>query len=161
MMVKYLLTKKSVFIMLLLISSFFMVSMVSADTLSGTGWLYAQGNGVVVVKGDVDTLHIRGNGILYYKDAGETDTPTVTGTGRRIELPNGWVQYIGFNGTFHLTDADQVIVRIDGRNIHLYAEGTGDVWLRGEGHYRYHNGEELIKGSWPAEGQSLEIAPAE
>ncbi|MCA9924051.1 MAG: hypothetical protein KC421_16855 [Anaerolineales bacterium] len=154
-------SRKALLIWGVLFSSLFVVSVVSADTVSGTGWLAASGDGQVVLRGDMGTLHIKGTGTLYFKDAGEVHTPTITGAGKRIELPNGWVQYIGFNGTLHLTEADQAIVRLEGRDIQLYIEGTGDVWLRGRGHYRYNNGNTIISGTWPAAGHSIEIAPAE
>ncbi|KAA3655421.1 MAG: hypothetical protein DWQ04_33585 [Chloroflexi bacterium] len=154
-------TRKSLLVLAILISSLFAVSLVSADTVSGTGRLHARGNGSIVLRGDVDTLRIHGRGTLFFKDAGETDEPAVTGTGVRIDLPNGWVQYVGFNGTFNLTDADDIVVKLDGRNINLYAAGSGDVWLRGQGHYQYDNGENNITGVWTTEGQAIEIAPAE
>ena len=154
-------TRKSLLVLAILISSLFAVSMVSADTVSGTGRLYAQGDGLAVVRGDVDVLHIKGRGTLFFKDAGETDEPTVTGNGIRIDLPGGWVKYLGFNGTFHLKDADQVVVKLNGRNINLYAEGSGTVWLRGQGHYQYDNGDNIITGVWHEEGQTINITPTE
>ena len=116
-------TRKLSLVLAILVGNLFVVSIVSADTLSGTGQVHAQGNGTVVMRGDVKMLHIQGRGSLFFKDSGDVDEPVVTGTGHRIDLPNGWVQYIGFNGTFHLSVADDVIVKLDGRNINLFVEG--------------------------------------
>ncbi|MCP5094893.1 MAG: hypothetical protein GY943_05005 [Chloroflexi bacterium] len=155
-------TKQKILLVVgLLFSSLFIVSLVSADTISGTGWLTAHGNGEAVIMGDFRAMHITGNGVLLFKDLGETDTPIVTGYGRKIELDNGWTKYVGFHGTFHLTNADNVIVRLEGRDIHMHLVGSGEVWLRGEGHYRYGSHDGGIEGNWQADGTSIDVAPVE
>ncbi|PID85421.1 MAG: hypothetical protein CSA11_07720 [Chloroflexi bacterium] len=144
-------------ITLLLLSSLMLVGVVSADTVRGEGWLQAQGAGVTTVRGQVDVLEIGGHGALWYRDRGEVDEPVVTGEGRRIEHDNGWVQYVGFNGRFQLTDADDVFVSLTGQGINLYAEGQGTVFLRGRGTYTYGSGETTTNGHWSINGRSLEL----
>jgi hypothetical protein len=155
-------TKQKLFsVTALLIGTLFMASMVSADTITGTGWLTAHGSGEAVIMGDFRAMHITGNGVLLFKDAGKPDTPIVTGYGYKIELPNGWTKYVGFHGTFRLTNADNVIVRIEGRGIHLHLVGSGEIWLRGEGHYRYGSQGIEVEGAWQAEGATIDVVPEE
>ena len=147
--------RKLTIIGLLLLTSLLWAGVVSADTIIGRGWIQAQGNGIARLKGDVHTLEISGNGSLWYLDRGEEDVPVVTGEGRRIEYANGWVHYVGFNGRFQLTDADAITVHLAGRNINLYAEGQGGVFLKGRGTYSFGNGDTISHGNWPVNGRSL------
>ncbi|VAW42401.1 hypothetical protein MNBD_CHLOROFLEXI01-3587 [hydrothermal vent metagenome] len=157
-MLKRLMQKKAVWIVMMLLGSLFIVTAVSADTLIGTGWVEASGNGVAGLKGNLDTLRISGSGVLYYWDGGETDIPEVTGVGRRIELPNGWVKWVGFNGTFSLDDADHVKVALHGRDIDLYAAGTGTVWLRGHGTYTFGSADgNIVRGAWDSPDSTNEM----
>ncbi|MCP4418286.1 MAG: hypothetical protein GY805_16820 [Chloroflexi bacterium] len=152
-MLKRVMQKKATWIVMMLLGSLFAVTAVSADsaTETGSGWVKAHGNGVAGVKGNIDILHITGNGILYYYDGGQTDIPEVTGVGRRIDLGNGWVKWVGFHGSFHLEDADHVKVALHGRNIDLYASGTGTIWLRSYGTYTHGNGDGIfVHGIWAA-----------
>lgn len=150
--------KKSLWIVLLLLASLFIVTAVSADYAEGTGWIEAHGSGVAGLKGNINTVRISGSGTLYYHDGGETDTPTVTGVGRKIELPNGWVKWVGFHGTFSLQDADHVKIALHGRNIDLYASGTGSVWLRGKGTYTIgHPDGTITHGIWDTPDSTNEI----
>ncbi|WP_420628326.1 hypothetical protein [Candidatus Leptofilum sp.] len=148
-MLQSLLKKKAVWIVMILLGSLFVVTAVSADTATGTGWVEAHGSGVAGLKGNIDRLHINGHGVLYYYDGGQTDTPHVTGVGRKIELPNGWVKWVGFHGSFHLEDADHVKVVLHGRDIDLYASGTGSIWLRGHGTYTHGRADgTIVHGLW-------------
>ncbi len=157
-MLKQLMQKKAVWIVMMLLGSLFVVTAVSADTLTGTGWVEAHGNGTAGLKGNLDTLRISGDGVLYYWDGGETDVPIVTGHGRRIELPNGWVKWIGFNGTFSLDNADHVKVVLRGQNIDLYASGTGTIWLHGHGTYTHERADGIIvHGVWDASESTNEM----
>lgn len=157
-MLQGLLNKKAVLVVLLLLGSLFAVSAVSADTLTGTGWVEAHGSGVAGLKGNVDRLTINGNGTLYYYDGGETDIPEVTGIGRRVELSNGWVKWVGFHGTFHLENADHVKVVLHGRDIDLYVSGTGSIWLRGVGTYTHGRADgTIVHGTWQPLNSTGEI----
>ncbi len=148
-MLRGLLKKKAVWVVFLLLGSLFAVTAVSADTLTGTGWVEAHGSGVAGLKGNIDRLTINGNGTLYYYDGGETDVPEVTGIGRRVELPNGWVKWVGFHGSFHLENADHVKVILYGRDIDLYASGIGSIWLRGVGTYTHGRTDgTIVHGTW-------------
>lgn len=156
-MLKRLRQKKAVWVVMLLLGSLFVVTAVSADTLTGTGWVEAHGSGVAGLKGNIERLHINGNGTLYYYDGGQTDTPEVTGVGRRIELPNGWVKWVGFHGTFELEDADHVKVILHGRDIDLYASGTGSIFLRGQGTYIHGRADGTVeRGFWDAPNSTEE-----
>jgi hypothetical protein len=157
-MLKQLMQKKAVWIVMMLLGSLFVVTAVSADSATGTGWVEAHGSGVAGLKGNIETLRISGDGVLYYYDGGQTDIPEVTGVGRRIELPNGWVKWVGFNGTFSLNDADHVKVVLHGRGIDLYAAGTGSVWLRGVGTYTFGSADGTIeRGVWDSPDATREM----
>jgi len=150
--------KKKLFAVLaLLLVGLAAVTAVSADVISGIGWLEAQGSGTARVDGYVKNLHIKGNGVLYYRDGGEEDAAEVTGYSRKIDLPNGWVKYEGFRGTFNLKDADQTTVALHGRNIGLQAMGRGTVWLRGHGTYSYGTPDGTVTGDWSPDGQTFSI----
>lgn len=151
------LKRKNVLVVLLLLMSLFVVGSVSADTIVGRGWLRAQGNGMAEMKGNVRTLQISGNGTLWYLDNGEEDIPVVIGHGRRIDHANGWVQFVGFRGSFSLSDADAVIVKLVGKDINLQVVGAGGVHLRGHGVYAYGNGEEVIHGNWADNGNDFNL----
>ena len=143
------LKKKMVWVSLLLLGSLGVVTAVSAATLAGTGWVEAHGSCVAGLKGNLDLLHINGSGTLYYYDGGQTDVPEVTGVGRKIALPNGWVKWVGFHGSFHLENADHVKVVLSGRDIDLYASGTGSIWLRGVGTYTHGRSDgTIVHGTW-------------
>ncbi|GJM40820.1 MAG: hypothetical protein DHS20C20_11020 [Ardenticatenaceae bacterium] len=160
-MLKSLLKKKIVWVVMMLMGSLFVVTAVSADTATGTGWVEAHGNGHAAIKGNLDVLHITGNGVLYYYDGGQTDIPEVSGVGRKIELPNGWVKWVGFNGSFHLENADHVKVALHGRDIDLYASGTGSIALRGHGTYTHGKADgTIVHGLW-AHSDSTEEMPLE
>ncbi len=150
--------KKKLFVVLaLLLVGLAAATAVSADVISGIGWLEARGSGAVRVDGYVKNLHIKGSGVLYYRDGGEEDVAEVTGYGREIELPNGWVKYEGFRGTFNLKDADQTTVVLYGRDIGLQVSGRGTVWLKGYGTYRYGTPEGAVSGNWSPDGQTFNI----
>lgn len=158
-MLKRLMQKKAVWIVMLMLGSLFVVTAVSADSATGTGWVEAHGSGAAGLKGNIDTLRISGNGVLYYYDGGETDIPEVTGVGRRIELPNGWVKWVGFNGTFSLDNADHVKVALHGRDIDLYAAGTGSIWLRGHGTYTHGKADgTIVHGMWDSADSTSKMA---
>ncbi len=151
-------SKRTFFVLLaVLAASLLLVTAVSADTVAGTGWIRAQGNGRAALHGNVANLYLSGDGVLWFKDRGDVDEPIVTGDGRRIEHPNGWVQYIGFNGTFHLRAADRVSVILRGRDINLFAAGRGVVHLVGSGTYTVGSGETILHGTWPEAGQTLDF----
>ncbi len=150
--------KKKLFVVLaLLLAGLAAVTAVSADVVSGIGWLEAQGDGTARVNGYVKSLRIKGNGVLYYRDGGEEDAAEVTGYGRKIDLPNGWVKYEGFHGAFDLKDADQTTVILHGRNIGLQAIGRGTVWLKGRGTYTYGARDGIVTGDWSLDGQTFHI----
>lgn len=151
-------SKRMLFVLLVVLAASMMfTAVVSADNLSGTGWIRAEGDGRAALQGDARTVHLSGNGILWFKDEGEVDEPTVTGYGRKIEYPNGWVQYIGFDGQFHISDADQITIVLVGKNVNLFAVGQGRVYLEGEGHYIVGHGPHMIRGEWALSGTTLEL----
>ncbi len=147
--------RKLTIIGMLLLSMLMLVGVASADTIRGEGWLRAQGAGVANMKGHIDTLEISGNGSLWYLDRGHVDEPVVTGEGHRVEYANGWVNYVGFNGRFQLTDADAIIVHLRGQDVNLNVEGQGTVFLKGRGTYAYGDGETTNYGNWHENGRSL------
>ena len=52
-------------------------------------------------------------------------------------------------------------VRLEGRNLHIYAAGEGEIWLRGNGRYHTGNGDHEAEGEWSETGVSVNVSPAE
>ncbi|NHZ72070.1 MAG: hypothetical protein GWP17_03180, partial [Aquificales bacterium] len=50
-----------------------------------------------------------------------------------------------------------VVVRLTGKDINLYAEGQGGVFLKGRGTYSFGNGDMIRRGNWPVNGRSLNL----
>ncbi len=151
-------SKRTLFVLLVVLAaSMLFTAVASADSVAGTGWIRAEGDGKAALQGDARTVHLSGNGILWFKDEGEVDEPRVTGFGHTIEYPNGWVQYIGFAGEFHLSDADDITVVLVGKNINLFAAGQGRVYLEGEGHYITGHGPHVERGEWSPSGNTLDL----
>ncbi len=154
--------KRTILVLLVVMAaSLLLVAAVSADTIAGTGWIRAQGDGQAALQVKLGTVHISGDGVLWFKDEGNPDVPTVTGYGRRIEYPNGWVQYIGFNGSFHLSEADEFAVILRGEDINLFAAGRGRVYLEGHGRYIIGHGTDTVSGTWSEKGETLNLSPNE
>jgi hypothetical protein len=116
-----------------------------AADMRGTGELHVWGDGMAAVRGDIETT-ITGNGILMIRDHGGDGEWTVSGTGRRRDLPGGWTIYLGFGGTVEARGS-RISVLISGYDIDLRAEGTGAAILYGEGRYETRHGD----GEWSRE----------
>jgi len=151
--------KKLSFLMLtLVLATLLTAAVASADAMAGNGWIEAEGNGRACMTGNADEVVISGNGVLWYLDAGEEDTPEITGQGFRQEFASGWVRWKGFDGEFSLTDADEIIVCLRGKDVHLRAEGTGAVALTGEGSYET-GGDDIDPGwgYWTLSGVNIQL----
>ena len=150
--------KLSLMVLVLALASFAVAAVASADSVAGSGWITADGRGRVCLIGNADNISLSGNGVLWYFDGGEEDTPTVTGWGNAQKYASDWVRWRGVNGTFSLQDADEVIVCLRGWNIHLEAEGAGVVRLIGHGHYETGgDGVPTLSGSWAPAGQEIQL----
>ena len=149
--------KFSLLALALVIATLLSTAVVSADSVAGKGWIEAEGNGRVCLTGNADVISISGNGVLWYFDGGEEDTPIVTGEGFRQEFASGWVRWNGFSGEFSLTDADEIIVCLRGRDVHLWAEGAGAVALTGHGHYETGGDSGSSRGSWTLTGVNIQL----
>jgi len=150
--------KLSLMALALILATFAVAAVASADSVVGSGWITADGRGRVCLTGNADSITLSGNGVLWYFDGGEEDTPTVTGWGQAREFANGWVRWRGVNGEFTLQDADEVIVCLRGWDIHLRAEGTGAVRLTGRGHYETGgDGVPTLSGSWTPAGREIQL----
>lgn len=149
--------KKLMVVLAVLLVGLVAATAVSADVISGVGWLKAKGAGTVRMEGYAKNVYIEGNGVLYYHDGGEEDAAQVMGYGRKIDLPNGWVKYEGFHGSFALSEADQTTVVLHGRDISLHAAGRGTVWLKGHGSYVFDTPGGTIVGNWRPDGQTFTI----
>ncbi|NIM93608.1 MAG: hypothetical protein GTO18_07840 [Anaerolineales bacterium] len=117
----------------------------------GTGTLVAYGDGTAGVRGNGE-VKITGRGVLYIKDHAGDANIQVSGTGKRIELPNGWIQYVGFNGKAYVAGS-LISVGLKGSNIALHATGTGRFILWGNGTYEVNG----TSGRWTEPGVVLEL----
>ena len=151
--------KKLSFLMLaLVLATLLTAAVASADSVAGKGWINAEGDGRACMTGNADVVTISGNGVLWYLDAGEEDTPEITGEGFRQEFASGWVRWKGFDGEFSLTDADEIIVCLRGKDVHLWAEGSGAVALTGEGSYETGGeGVDPTQGYWTLTGAKIQL----
>ena len=104
-----------------------------AVDLGGTGALRTKGSGIATLEGSGKTV-IKGHGVLYINDVDADAMVHVTGDGRRIELPDGAVVYVGFRGKAEIT-GPTFVARLTGANIELGAVGRGRVRLEGCGHF--------------------------
>ncbi len=124
----------------LVIASLGFASVVSADSEDGTGTLQAQGDGFAGLHG-TGYVRMRGTGVLWVKGA---ESIEVRGDGHKKVFPDGWTEYVGFNGVAVIR-GQSVSVLMAGEGIDLYAIGTGRVILWGEGTYEING---LITGRW-------------
>jgi len=140
-----------------------LASVVYAEGVRGTGELRAWGNGLAGVRGDIEEITISGNGTLFIRDRGGDGEWTVSGAGRRRDLPNGWIAYYGFNGDVE-AHGSQITVLLNGYDIDLQATGTGAALLYGEGGYatRRGDGPWSVELSWLSELKTIQLqAPAQ
>ena len=68
----------------------------------GTGTLTVSGDGLAGIRGH-GTASISGNGILWIRDHAGDASISVSGSGEKRELANGWIRYAGFKGSAVLT----------------------------------------------------------
>ena len=150
--------KVTILVLALVLVTMSMAAVASADSVVGSGWLEAEGQGRACMSGNADAITISGNGVLWYFDGGEEDAPAITGEGVHRQFASGWQRWKGFDGTFSLTDADEVIVCLRGEDVHLLAEGTGVVQLTGEGAYETGSGDAPpFNGRWTLTGVNIQI----
>ena len=123
-----------------------------AQTAEGTGHIVAEGDGLAYLRGE-GWVRITGNGTLLIRDRAGDAEIVVTGNGSRVQRGQT-IYYRGFDGEAYVRGS-AITVGLRGHDIHLEAEGTGVVYLRGEGWYNV-NGEE---GRWTASGVRLQLRP--
>ena len=134
----------------MMISVMAFASVASADTVSGHGWIKAQGAGTALLKmnGEVD-IEGHGLGVIYIKGA---EIVRADGNGSRTDLPNGDVILRGYRGHVHIV-GKQMGVRMVGGKIDFEAWGAGQVTLKGRGSYETQSG----FGTWQPGGIELTI----
>ena len=132
--------KKALFLLAVLVASLVFASMASAETAEGTGTLKAQGDGLAGLHG-TGWVRVSGNGVLWVKGA---EHIAIEGQGHKKVFPDGWIEYVGFNGTARIRGR-RVSVILAGERIDLYAIGSGRVILWGKGTYEING---LIAGRW-------------
>jgi len=140
-----------------------LTSVVYAESVRGTGELRAWGDGLAGVQGDIEEITVSGNGTLFIRDRGGDGEWTVSGTGRRRDLANGWIAYYGFDGDVE-AHGSQITVLLSGYDIDLWAKGTGAALLYGEGGYETKHGDGPWSGelSWSSELEAIQLqAPAQ
>jgi hypothetical protein len=127
------------------------IPVVSAQESRGEGSLTARGDGMAILRGR-GTVDLRGNGILWIRDVAGDAVIEVTGSGRKEEFPDGWIQYAGFHGTAHV-EGSRIGVILAGVDIKLTAEGRGLARLWGHGSYQSPDGD----GEWKATGLGVRV----
>lgn len=134
--------KKRILILLavVMVASLGYALVAHADSERGTGTLKAEGDGLAGLHG-TGWMSVSGNGVLWVKGA---ENIVVQGEGHKKDFPDGWIEYIGFDGTARIR-GQEVSVILAGERIDLYAIGSGRVILWGEGTYEVDS---LITGAW-------------
>lgn len=126
-----------------------------AQTAQGTGTATAQGNGRAQVRCANCIVDVSGNGVLAILSQDGTVEVEISGEGRSEERETEWGTvkiYRGFNGTATIT-GEYFSVSLRGNDIDLFAEGTGRIWLRGNGDYTV-NGQ---TGAWEENGAVIDL----
>ena len=130
-------------------------------TLSGNGTLIAEGDGRAYIDGD-GTVELSGeNGTLIVTDNSGDITITVTGFGNKTVIETNKWQYTG-TGSAIVVGSD-IIIELDGKNIHLTAEGTGSAILTGSGTYTIYKRSSdknsvCVADDWTVDGTTISLA---
>lgn len=151
--------KRQMFVIgLVLTLTLILAPVVCAEGVRGTGELHAWGDGLAGVRGDIEEITISGNGTLFIRDRSGDGEWTVSGTGRRRDLANGWTAYYGFDGAVE-AHGSQITVLLSGYDIDLQAKGTGAALLYGEGGYATKHGDSpwSIEMSWSSELEAIQL----
>lgn len=133
---KYKAAKKRILIIaaVLLAASLGFALVANAEEAKGTGTLEAHGDGLAALHG-AGWMRVGGNGVLWVKGAKNIN---IEGRGHKKVFPDGWTEYVGFNGVAGIQGRDMSVI-LAGEEIGLYAI----LW--GEGRYRINK---LITGTW-------------
>lgn len=129
-------------------------AVLAQEVVGGTGTLTAWGDGSAAIRGN-GTVNIAGNGVLYVMDRAGDAEIMVSGNGERTEREyygHTVLIYRGFDGEATISGS-HIGVLLRGKDIHLTAEGTGHVVLKGEGEYTV-NGETY---SWTTDGVVVKL----
>jgi len=126
-----------------------------AKSGGGTGTLTVSGDGLAGIRGN-GTASISGNGILWIRDHAGDASISVSGSGEKRELANGWIRYAGFKGSATVSGSS-ITVALSGYDVNLQASGTGKFVLRGNGTYTAVRNGVTVSGTWTenAEVQQL------
>ena len=133
------------------LASLALTTVASAETVEGTGTLWARGVGIAKVHGD-GSVKVRGCGVgtVWVKGAERLEAH---GVGIRREVDGG-VLFTGWWGKI-VASGSELTVRMAGGLIKLTAEGTGRAYLKGCG--RYHT--DSAGGEWSPDGITIYFAP--
>ncbi|MFZ4828711.1 MAG: hypothetical protein ACOYLB_15280 [Phototrophicaceae bacterium] len=121
----------------------------------GSGTVTANGDGRAAIMCSACTVTLSGDGLLAILDSEGDSEVSISGAGRSSQRETDWgtaTVYQGFNGSVTISGAF-VAIALRGENISLNANGTGRVWLRGQGSYTI-NGE---NGNWQEAGSALTV----
>jgi len=123
-------------------------------TISGTGWLTAEGNGHASLSGTgtIRVVALESGNMIVSNNATVTIGAGSQGT---VENQDNQRVYTGF-GSATVTGTD-ITVQIDGNGISLVAKGTGTVTLAGNGTYTTHGATESTY-DWSEAGGTVNLA---
>ncbi len=134
----------------LLVLSVAAPSTASAEGVSGSGTIWANGAGQAMLSGHGEIrIHCHGAGIVLVKNV---ETLRAMGHGHKWQAAGGATVYWGWSGTIYASGQD-ITVWMSGGVIEFTASGTGKVYLQGRGKYRVNGSE----GFWSPTGQILSL----
>lgn len=125
-------------------------------TISGTGWLTAEGNGHASLSGTgtIRVVALESGNMIVSNNATVIVGEGSQGTHQENQEA-GTITYTGF-GSATVTGTD-ITVQIDGNGISLVARGTGTVTLAGNGTYTTHGATESTY-NWSEAGGTVNLA---
>lgn len=146
---------RKILVLLIVVGLLALVPVALAQTtVVGSGTLVAEGDGMATLQGS-GSVTVSGSGMLRILDRGGDAEITVSGNGGRTldsVREGAWVVYRGFEGQAYVSGSN-IIVSLRGDDITLEANGTGRVYLRGQGTYTV-NGDE---GRWLPRGRFVQL----
>lgn len=100
--------------------------------LNGTGVLIARGNGEATIEGNIIYFDVRGEGEVKITDLAGDAVVHAFGFGERKISENEW-EYEGIGRV--VARGSNLIIKVEGKHLHLIVAGIGSAHLEGEGEY--------------------------
>ncbi|NPE29553.1 hypothetical protein HNV12_16650 [Methanococcoides sp. SA1] len=123
-------------------------------TMAGNGSIDAEGNGTIVLSGELKVEFTATNAMIVIKDLAGDAEIDLNGDYEQVNedsVGNGRsaLVYHNFTGEAKI-EGDRLTVMVRGEDINIKAEGTGSTSLSGEGSYKIEKDDESTELEWAA-----------